>query len=264
MLSPGEILKVPVSDAYVAQNGDTLSEVARRFAVPEDELAELNHISARHALWSGEKIGLPSSMHDRGPLRNADYGGYAYGGPSHRGYGAETPLYASPSPGAVPSAPYMAPPPARAIPEALPALSDAQITQATKGKFVWPLHGEIAAAFGPRGVGERNDGIDIKASPGASVQAAASGKVVYAGDQVKGGFGNLVLIEHADGWFTAYAHLDKISVHMMDQVTQGQEVGVVGMTGDAKEPELHFEIRFHPAPGVKTQPVNPVLALPSS
>jgi murein DD-endopeptidase MepM/ murein hydrolase activator NlpD len=282
-LLPGEILKVPVASAYVAQSGDTLASIGRRFDADPGELAQLNHLSAREPLRAGQRIGLPSSMHDHGPLRvsNTEYAEASppprsYAPPSYArastdaappatrsGLTPETPT--QPPPTAIRSTPpsgYLTQPPPRATTEAAPALNDSQVTQAAHGRFVWPLHGQIAAAFGPKGLGQRNDGIDIKATQGQSVHAAAAGQVVYAGDQVKGGFGNLVLIEHSDGWFTAYAHLDKISVKMMDHVDQGQEVGLVGMSGDAIAPELHFEIRYHPAPGVKTQPVDPVLALP--
>ena len=61
----------------------------------------------------------------------------------------------------------------------------------------------ILSDFGPKPAGQRNDGINIQADAGAAVRAAADGEVVYAGDQVPG-FGNLVLIKHADGWATAY------------------------------------------------------------
>ena len=88
-------------------------------------------------------------------------------------------------------------------------LTDAQIAAAARGRFVWPVRGDIVRRFGPLGVGRRNDGVDIKAAQGTDVQAAAPGEVVYAGNQVPG-FGNLVLIKHADGWVTAYAHLDKV------------------------------------------------------
>jgi len=282
-LRPGQIIKVPVAKAYVAESGDTLSGVARRFDVAADELAELNHISSRRALRSGERIGLPASMHDRGPIRTrvteteyaeaAPARGYepgpSYSPPPTPAYAPPAaPAYAPPSgpaaaAAAPPSASYAGPLPTRLAPQAAP-LSDSEVSAATHGKFVWPVHGDVLARFGPGSVGQRNDGIDIKAPQGAPVLASAAGEVVYAGDQVKGGFGKLVLIQHADGWFTAYAHLDSISVHMKDQVSQGQAVGQVGMSGDASQPMLHFEIRYHAAPGAKTQPIDPALALPSS
>jgi murein DD-endopeptidase MepM/ murein hydrolase activator NlpD len=267
VIHPGEIIKVPVAKAYVAESGDTLGGVARRFGVEESELAQLNHVSERAALRPGERIGLPSSMRDRGPLRSyaPEYAeaaprryepGYVMP-PAHPGL---TPL--NPTAPTTPdrAAGYEAPPPSAAIAQA-PTLSDADISAAAKGRFVWPVHGDILIKFGSMGVGRRNDGIDIKAAQGAAVQAAAGGEVVYAGDQVPG-FGNLVLIKHPDGWVTAYAHLDQVSVHMKDQVSQGQTVGTVGESGGVAEPELHFEVRYTPTLADKALPVDPVLVLP--
>ena len=111
------------------------------------------------------------------------------------------------------------------------------------------------------GVGRRNDGVDIRAPQGTPVKAAAPGEVVYAGNQVPG-FGNLVLIKHADGWVTAYAHLDKRRCADAAAGGQGQQVGPVGMTGGLAEPELHFEVRYAPTSGDKARPVDPVLVLP--
>jgi murein DD-endopeptidase MepM/ murein hydrolase activator NlpD len=93
------------------------------------------------------------------------------------------------------------------------------------------------------------------------VRAAAAGEVVYAGDQVPG-FGNLVLVKHADGWVTAYAHLDRTSVQMRQAVMQGQEIGEVGSSGGVSEPQLHFEVRYAPSPTDKARPVDPMLVLP--
>jgi murein DD-endopeptidase MepM/ murein hydrolase activator NlpD len=157
---------------------------------------------------------------------------------------------------------YAGNPPPAATAQASFGMSDAQIAQAAHGRFVWPVQGDILLRFGPQGVGRRNDGLDIRAAQGAPVRAAAPGEVVYAGDQVPG-FGNLVLIKHADGWVTAYAHLDQIDVQMKQQVTQGQAVGSVGTTGGAAQPELHFEVRYAPSPADKAKPVDPVLVLPT-
>jgi murein DD-endopeptidase MepM/ murein hydrolase activator NlpD len=162
----------------------------------------------------------------------------------------------------VPDAGYHAQP-AQAPPEAVQTLTDAQITAAARGRFVWPLRGDIVRRFGPLGIGQRNDGVDIKAAQGTDVRAAAPGEVVYAGNAVPG-FGNLVLIKHSDGWVTAYAHLDNVSVAMRQQVTQGQSVGSVGMSGGLTEPELHFEVRYAPTAQDKARPVDPVLVLPAA
>ncbi len=267
-IHPGEIVKVPVAKAYVARSGDTLTGVARRFAVGVEELAQLNHLSTRAALQPGQEIGLPSSMRDRGPLHETqtEYAasGYRTEPPPTRRYGQIQP--AEPTQSAPrPTYGYQTsqPPnqPSGAVTQVAPQLSDSEIAQAAHGRFVWPVRGDMLVRFGPQGVGRRNDGIDIRASQGTSVKAAASGEVVYAGNQVPG-YGNLVLIKHADNWVTAYAHLDEIDVQMKQEVGQGQQVGTVGASGGAAEPELHFEVRFAPTPADKARPVDPVLVLP--
>jgi murein DD-endopeptidase MepM/ murein hydrolase activator NlpD len=265
-IHPGQIMKVPVAKAYVARSGDTLAGVASRFAVGVSELAQLNHISARGELRPGQEIGLPSSMRDRGPLRESQYAaadpprGYRTEPPPTRYYGQIQPAEPTQST-ARPSYGYQTSQPPGAVTQVAPALSDTDIAQAAHGRFVWPVRGDMMARFGPQGLGRRNDGIDIRASQGAVVKAAASGEVVYAGNQVPG-FGNLVLIKHSDGWVTAYAHLDEVDVQMKQQVTQGQAVGSVGTSGGATEPELHFEVRYAPTPADKARPVDPVLVLP--
>jgi murein DD-endopeptidase MepM/ murein hydrolase activator NlpD len=97
---------------------------------------------------------------------------------------------------------------------------------------------------------------------GDAVRAAASGDVVYAGDQVPG-FGNLVLIKHADGWVTAYGHLSHVDVKMQQRVTQGQQIGEAGSTGGVPEPQLHFEVRYAPSPLERARPIDPKLVLPA-
>jgi murein DD-endopeptidase MepM/ murein hydrolase activator NlpD len=159
------------------------------------------------------------------------------------------------------SAGYATAAPPGAASQAVAPLSDTDISAAAKGRFVWPVRGDIVGKFGPAGVGRRNDGVDIKAAQGSVVAAAAPGEVVYAGDQVPG-FGNLVLIKHADGWVTAYAHLDQVEVQMKDEVAQGQTVGTVGATGGVTSPQLHFEVRYAPSPADKARPIDPTLVLP--
>lgn len=140
-------------------------------------------------------------------------------------------------------------------------LTDAQIAAIGKGRFLWPLRGEILSDFGPKGTGQRNDGVNIRAARGAPVRASAAGEVVYAGDQVPG-FGNLVLIKHPDGWVTAYAHLSNVDVKIQQKVLQGQQIGEAGDTGGVAEPQLHFEIRYAPTPTERARPVSPTLLLP--
>jgi murein DD-endopeptidase MepM/ murein hydrolase activator NlpD len=108
--------------------------------------------------------------------------------------------------------------------------------------FQWPVRGNILVGYGPGASGTQNDGINIGAPSGAPIHAANDGVVAYAGNELRG-FGNLILVKHADGWTTAYAHCETLLVKRGDRVKRGQEIARVGQTGSVGEPQLHFEIR---------------------
>jgi murein DD-endopeptidase MepM/ murein hydrolase activator NlpD len=108
--------------------------------------------------------------------------------------------------------------------------------------FQWPATGRIIATFGPQERGLHNDGINIAAPKGTPVRAAENGVVAYAGDEIRG-FGNLLLIRHADGFMTAYAHNEVLLVNRGDTIRRGQVIARVGQSGNVATPQLHFEIR---------------------
>jgi murein DD-endopeptidase MepM/ murein hydrolase activator NlpD len=110
------------------------------------------------------------------------------------------------------------------------------------GRFIWPVKGKVLANFGRRGSGLHNDGINIAAEPNTPVKAADAGTVIYAGNELTA-YGNLLLVRHANGYVTAYAHNKKLLVGRGDRVKQGQAIAHVGSTGDVDRPQLHFEIR---------------------
>lgn len=107
------------------------------------------------------------------------------------------------------------------------------------GTLRWPVGGGITSRYGPRG-GGFHSGIDIGAGYGAGVGAAAGGSVVSAGWQ--GNYGKCVLINHGNGLVTRYAHLSQINVSSGQSVSSGQMIGLVGRTGRATGPHLHFEV----------------------
>ena len=108
--------------------------------------------------------------------------------------------------------------------------------------------------FGSIDNGGRNDGINIATRHACADPApAAGGTVSYSGNELKD-YGNLVLIRHAGGYVTAYAHADRLLVNRGDFVAKGQVIAYAGETGDVSSPQLHFEIRRD------TQPVNPAAA----
>lgn len=112
--------------------------------------------------------------------------------------------------------------------------------------FQSPLQGEIRSKFGMRrdpinGRMRLHQGIDIPAKRGTPIEAAAAGTVVFAGRNK--GYGNMVMIEHADGRRTLYAHAQSLFVTAGDTVAAGQQIAAVGSTGHSTGPHLHFEVR---------------------
>jgi murein DD-endopeptidase MepM/ murein hydrolase activator NlpD len=118
------------------------------------------------------------------------------------------------------------------------------------GRFPWPVRGRVLGAYGNSPGGGHNDGINIAAPLGTPVRAIDGGTVVYSGNEVKG-YGNIVLIRHANGWISAYAHLEDVDVKQGDAISPGEVIAKVGNSGGVTEPQLHFELRR----GKK--PVNP-------
>ena len=109
------------------------------------------------------------------------------------------------------------------------------------GVFIWPLaSGTLTSTFGPRGR-SFHDGIDIGAPPGTVVRAAREGAVIYS-DTLRG-YGNVVIVQHAGGYATVYAHNEENLVDAGTQVHKGQVLAKVGRSGRTSGPNLHFEIR---------------------
>jgi len=115
--------------------------------------------------------------------------------------------------------------------------------------FIWPCEGVVTSGFGMRW-GRMHEGIDIACAYGTPVHAAAAGTVIYAG--WLGGYGNLVVVDHGNGFATAYAHASAVLVSVGQAVTQGESVTLVGSTGHSTGPHLHFEVRVN---GVAVDPL---------
>ena len=285
----GERIKLPARRYYVVKSGETLYSLARRFGVEASELIALNALGHHSHVRAGQKLYLPAGAAEAEAETEA-----GPSGPPHPHIGIVRPegpyTTVAPTPYAPPSAEGQSPPasgapatpgpapnnqgfqlappppstgpaqPGRII-QASPPPSSSDVMAAGRGKFVWPVQGSVISPYGPKPDGQRNDGVNISANAGDPVRAAADGEVVYAGDQVPS-FGNLVLIKHAGGWVTAYAHMSKILVKNRDQVVQGQEIGDVGQSGQVPTPQLHFEIRYAPSAKDKAVPIDPMLVLP--
>jgi lipoprotein YgeR len=140
-------------------------------------------------------------------------------------------LRVKPPGSATPAAPNK---PAPAKPATTPTPAPAAAPKIT---LIWPAKGpELKTAA------TRNNGIDIGGDKGAPIVAAAAGKVVYAGEGIRG-YGKLLVIKHNQDYLTAYAHNDSLLVQEGDQISQGQKIATMGDSG-ADRVMLHFELRY--------------------
>lgn len=120
----------------------------------------------------------------------------------------------------------------------------------------WPVNGEVTTHFGKQREGIANEGMTIAAAHGTPIKASAAGEVAFVGDSLRD-YGNMVILRHANGDMSSYAHADRISVAKGMTVKQGDTIGYVGQSGRAKTPQLHFAIRE----GKKA--IDPLSKLPS-
>ncbi|MDD4663734.1 MAG: peptidoglycan DD-metalloendopeptidase family protein [Caldisericia bacterium] len=130
------------------------------------------------------------------------------------------------------------------------------------GKIIWPIdNGQVSSPFGMRmhpifGVNRMHTGVDIDAPSGTPIRAITTGIVVYSG--WLSGYGNVVALQHAEGFSSLYAHMRTIYVKEDQSVSLGAVIGEVGTTGWSTEPHLHFEIRLN------GEPINPMKYLSPS
>jgi murein DD-endopeptidase MepM/ murein hydrolase activator NlpD len=117
------------------------------------------------------------------------------------------------------------------------------------GSFVWPTSDHSLSGYTYSGI---HPGVDIGGAIGNGIFAADSGVVVYAGWSSHG-YGYMVVIDHGNGWQTAYAHMSAVAVTCGQSVFQGGYIGAVGSTGNSTGPHLHFEMIYN---GGKPNPLD--------
>lgn len=217
-LNEGQSLTLPPPNTYTVERGDTLFAIARAHSIQPRSLALLNDMREPYEIAPGDVLILPGSARDW----RAGQSGQSQ---------------ASSSSANVASRPR-GPEPTGPAP-----------------RFAWPAAGNVIDGFGPKEAGRRNDGLNIAANAGDPVTATADGLVVYAGSELAG-YGQLILVKHADGWVSAYAHNQEILVAPEQTVAQGQVIARAGSTGAVETPQLHFELRRD------GRPVDPATALP--
>lgn len=229
--------------------GDTLYSLSRKYSIPVNDLAVMNDITAPFTLSVGQEVKVPnlesatvvarSSSGAIEPVKtvsNTSAPNKTQSTPttSKAPVSTKTPV-ATTAPVATSTAPKqkISSDPSKKLPK---------INARTSSKFSWPVRGTILSHYGAKTGGLFNDGINISAARGTTVKAAENGVVAYAGNEVKG-MGNLIIIQHSDGWMTVYAHMDAMVVRRGARVAVGQKIGTVGATGKVSSPQLHFEIR---------------------
>ncbi|MEQ8449948.1 MAG: LysM peptidoglycan-binding domain-containing M23 family metallopeptidase [Nitratireductor sp.] len=272
-LEIGQRLRVPQAETYRVEAGDTVYGISRDLGVSMNELVRLNGIEPPYTVRVGERLLIPGRV-SRQPAQQASAPDRA---PPSAEETPQTPPSAEqiarraaealrettapdtvePPPATQPSRttrtqlperdfrvtdaglprPRVKPePPRRAL------ASLAQPPARAASSFLRPVDGRIVSSFGPKGKGLHNDGLNIAAPRGAPIRAAENGVVAYAGAELKG-FGNGVLIKHADGYMTFYAHAEAVLVERGQRVARGQTIARVGSSGAVDQPQLHFQIR---------------------
>lgn len=254
-----DAVAVPGGRLHTVKYGETGIAIARAYGVSWSRIIAANHLKAPFTIEIGDRLMLPTakqvaamSVEDRAKAFRIDIDDLITG--AEPAGGGPAPVVAKPRPAkprppvATAAAPQAAPdsaprPTAKPTrPTATTALAPLPALPTGTPVFAWPIEGRILSGFGPKPGGRYNDGINLKASAGTAVRAAADGVVAYAGDAVAG-FGNLILIKHADGWVSAYGHNEALLVARGAKVAKGDIIARSGATGAVDEPQLHFELR---------------------
>jgi murein DD-endopeptidase MepM/ murein hydrolase activator NlpD len=248
-LNVGQVLSLPVQQTHTVAKGDTLYSISRKYDVDVTSLSKLNGLTEPYILNVGQVLALPDNL-GSGTVSVAD-NTESQGVVSSYSYTSTrtTPIQSSQTTKSVaaksPTSIQTKTSSAKKVAKTKTiqkSSSTKTVSVYRKSKFMWPVNGSVVSGFGSVGQGRRNDGINIKAATGTNVKAADKGVVAYAGNELKG-FGNLVLIKHADGYITAYAHNDKLYVKKGQTVLRGEKIATVGSTGSVNTPQLHFEVR---------------------
>jgi murein DD-endopeptidase MepM/ murein hydrolase activator NlpD len=246
--SAAPVLAAPVSkpavalasapSVHVVNHGDTLLSIARHNHVSLPELARANNLDPSAKLSIGMKLVVP---------------------------GSRTAAAAPPAaPATVALAQPAAPPVTRVaaadnqqkarLAQSAPNADEPAVESPVKAEatgalptFRWPVRGKVITAYGAKANGKANDGINVAVPEGTPVKAADDGVVAYSGNELKG-YGNLVLIRHANGYVTAYAHASELLVKRGDTIKRGQVIAKSGQSGEVQSPQLHFEIRKGSSP----------------
>ncbi len=233
------------SDNIIVTQGDTYYSLARAYQVDLRALIEVNKARPPYALKKGQRLKLPIRK-----IHKVKKGDTLYN--ISRRYHIDLPRLLAQNNLQAPyqifigqeifvNASGAAKPKKRQKPK---AVASALKTLSPSGRFLMPVKGRVISRFGPKQGGLYNDGIDIAAPKGTSIRAAEAGVVLYVGNDIKS-LGNLMIIHHGNGWISSYGNMDGFAAKQGEKIRRGQIIGRVGQSGNAKQPQLHFELRRH-------------------
>lgn len=199
---------------YTVEPSETLTDIACRAGVHEEDLLEVNGFRSAAEARPGRMIFV---------LNGTGTG---------------------PAPAGCPARVAAEPPPPSVAP---PASDSAPAAKLSSARFRWPVDNpRVTSLFGSRW-GRPHEGIDLQAVVGTPVYAADAGEVVYSSNTVRG-YGNMVVLRHADGLMTVYAHNSVLIVKVGQRVEVGQKIALAGQSGHATGPHVHFEVRRSDVP----------------
>ncbi|MBH0112454.1 LysM peptidoglycan-binding domain-containing protein [Novosphingobium sp. YJ-S2-02] len=257
---PGGDARSESENTHTVAAGETLGGIAVRAKVPRLLIAEANGLAPPYTVKVGQKLVIPRTRRHLVEAGDTPFGlSLRYAMPWEQiALANDIDPTAALEPGRTLLIPTVMreaakPAPEATVDEAKAVASTAR--QAASARFMWPVEGKLRRGYSTGS--NYHDGLDIVAAKGTMVRAAASGTVRFAGFE-KEQFGNLVVLDHGGGWFTAYAFLSRVTVKQGAKVAAGERIGLVGDTGQAKGSELHFEVRQ----GGK--PVDPLDELPKA
>ena len=254
-VSVSSSLKAKYSGSHTMASGESLYGISRRYGVSAAELQQVNGIDNPRTVRVGTELKVPGSVATasyENPTRSRIIQPPRYSQSQQPTVinQSKTRVAALDTGTATDAAPVVKSVRSQRVAIAVPS------TASAGNKLRWPVQGRIVTGFGRRNDGTHNDGVNISVPRGTEVHAAESGVVAYAGSELKG-YGNLVLLRHDNGWVTAYAHNDQLTVKRGDKVQRGQVIARAGRTGSVDQPQLHFELRKG------SKPVDPVPFLAS-
>ncbi len=241
ILQPGQHLRIPLHNGVVHNvvSSQTLTDIAGEYGVAVDDIMSVNHLTDANSIGVGTEILIPDPQHyspagaeeaaaSTDSSSSGDTSGSSDSSTSTDSSGSSDSSSGSSSSGAI-------------------------VAGGPKSNvgFIWPVTGPISSYFGP----SHPLGIDIDlfSHHHAPIAAIAGGVVTFAGGNACCSYGYYVVVDHGNGYQSLYAHLSTISVSVGQVVSQGQQLGISGVTGYSTGEHLHFEIHKN---GAVVNPLN--------